>query len=69
MFDAPILAKSSKWVGICIAHHDHQDTTMETIHWARLATTQNAHIVTILIINHKEESPSQLALTKHIDII
>jgi hypothetical protein len=41
---------------------DH-NTTLEVLHWARMAAKEDAQTITILIINHKDWTPQQLPVT------
>ena len=56
-------AKSSRWTGLGLACPTDHNTTLEAIHWARMATKEDAQTITILIVNHKDWAPQKLPLT------
>jgi hypothetical protein len=47
-------AQISQWKGTGLAYPVDHKTTVEAIHWARLATKEDANTATILIINHND---------------
>ena len=61
-------AKSFKWYGVGLAYPTNHNTTLKAIHWARVEAKEDAHTITILIVNHKDWTPQQLPITKHVDI-
>jgi ribonuclease HI len=61
-------AKSSKWTGIGLAFPMDHNTTLEAIHWARMAAKEDPKTVTILIVNHKDWTTQKLPLTSKPDI-
>ena len=56
-------AQSSRWNGIGLAYPTYHKTTVEALHWARMATKANPNTTTILIINHKDWTSQQIPLT------
>ena len=61
-------AKSSRWRGIGLAFSTDHNTTLEAIHWARMAAKEDTHTLTILIVNHKDWTTQSLPLNTHTDI-
>jgi hypothetical protein len=61
-------AKSSKWTGIGLAFPTDYNTTVEAIHWARMAAKEDPTTVTILIANHKDWTTQNLPLTTKPDV-
>ena len=55
-------AKSSRWKGIGLAHPTEHDTTLEAIHWARMAAKEDKHAITILIVNHIDWTTQQIPI-------
>ena len=60
-------ANSSRWSGIGLAFPTDHHTTVEAIHWARIAAKEDARTITILIVNHKDWTIPQLPLTTNSD--
>jgi hypothetical protein len=56
------------WKGIGLAYPTNHNTTVEAIHWARMATKEDPNTTTILIINHKDWTSQQILLTKNTDV-
>ena len=54
--------------GVGLAYPTYHNTTLESIHGARMATKVNAHTITIIIINRIDWTPQQLPITKHANI-
>ena len=61
-------AKSSHWRGIGLAFSTDHNTTLEAIHWARMATKEDTHTLTILIVNHKDWTTQSQPLNTNVDI-
>ena len=61
-------AQSSKWSGRGLAFPTYHSTTLQAIHWARMAAKEDTQTSTILIINHQDWTPQKLTLTKGVDI-
>ena len=61
-------AHSSRWKGHGLAFPPDYNTTLQAIHWARMAAKENTHTSTILIINHQDWTPQKLNLTNVADI-
>ena len=55
-------AQSSRWIGIGLAYPTDHETTLEAIHWARMATKEDAHIVTILLVHHNDWTTQNLSI-------
>ena len=60
--------KSSIQIGIGLAFPTDHNTTLEAIHWARMAAKEDAQTITILIVNHMDWTPQQLPLTTNAKI-
>ena len=60
-------AQSYKWKGIG-AHPTDHNTTIEAIHWARMAAKEDPNTITILIINHNDWTTQQIPLSTQADI-
>jgi ribonuclease HI len=58
-------ANSTKWTGHGLAFPTDHNTTLEALHWARMAAKEDAQTLTILIINHKDWTPQQIPLINH----
>ena len=61
-------AQSSRWKGIGLAYPTDHKTTLEAIHWARMAAKEDKHTATILIVNHNDWTPQQLPITNKADV-
>ena len=61
-------AQSSRWKGIGLAHPTYYKTTIEAIHWARMAAKEDVDTITILIINHNDWTPQQFPISTKKDI-
>ena len=61
-------AKSSKWTGLGLAFPRDYNTTLEALHWARMAAKEDPDTVTILIANHKDWTSQKLPLTTKPDV-
>ena len=57
-----------KWKGTGLAHSTDHNTTVEAIHWARMAAKEITNTTTILIINHNDWTSQQIDLTTNNDI-
>ena len=60
--------KSSRWKGTGLAFPKDHKSTLEAIHWARMAAKEDEHTTTILIVNYKDWTTQQLPLKDHADI-
>ena len=60
--------KFSRWKGIGLAFPMDHNTTLEAIHWARMAAKEDVHTITILIVNHKNWTTQLLPLNTNVDI-
>ena len=58
----------SRWTGCGLTYPTYHKTTVEAIHWARMATKEDPNTATILIINHNDWTPQQISLTENKDI-
>ena len=61
-------AQNFKWKDIGLAHPTNHNTTVEAIHWARMAAKEDTNTATIFIINHNDWTPQQIDLTTNNDI-
>ena len=61
-------AKSSKWTGTGLAFLLDYNTTLEALHWARLAAKEDPKTVTIIIANHKDWTTQNLPFTTKPDV-
>ena len=61
-------ALSSKWTGIGLVFPTDHNTTLQAIHWARMAAKEDPNTVTILIVNHRDWTTQNLPLTAKPDI-
>jgi DNA-directed RNA polymerase subunit L len=61
-------AQSSRWQGIGLAHPPDHNTTIEAIHWARMAAKEDTNTFTILIVNHNDWTSQQIPITTKDDI-
>ena len=68
IFGSQGCALASKWNGTGYAHPTNHRTTTKSIHWARMATKENPHNMTIMTLNHKDWTSQQLNLANHQDI-
>ena len=51
-------AQISRWKGIGLAYPTDHKTTVEAIHWARMAAKEDTNTAIILIINHNRSTRS-----------
>ena len=61
-------AQAYSWNGIGLAYLTDHNTTVEAIHWARMAAMKYTNTSTILIINHNDWTTQQIALNNNDDI-
>jgi hypothetical protein len=54
--------KSSRWLGIGLAFPQDHNSTLEAIHWARMAAKEDNQTITILIVNYKDWTTPQLPI-------
>jgi hypothetical protein len=52
--------KSSRWLGIGLAFPQDHKSTLEAIHWPRMAAKEDNQTTTILIVNYKDWTTQQL---------
>ena len=55
-------AKSARWKGIGLAFPTDHKTTLEAIHWVRMAAKEDTQTITILIVNYNDWTSQHLPL-------
>lgn len=53
IFGTSGLTKSSKWMGVGVAHPPYHKSTIEIIYWARMDTKEDPSTTIIIICNHQ----------------